>query len=146
MLAAEAIHLAASRNKHGEYHALNYDLIPGCTYCHPEVASVGLSEQKALAQGFDIKIGRFPFTASGRAKAQGDTTGFVKLITDAKYGQVLGAHIIGPSATELISEYTLGAHQELVAEDFAKTIHAHPTLAEGLMEAAADALGEAVNL
>ena len=107
---------------------------------------MGLTEQAALAQGLDIKVGRFPFTASGRAKAQGDSEGFVKVVSDAKYGQILGAHIIGPGATEMIAEFTLGAAMELVVDNFARTMHAHPTLSEGVMEATASILGEAINI
>ncbi|ABZ95297.1 Dihydrolipoamide dehydrogenase [Leptospira biflexa serovar Patoc strain 'Patoc 1 (Ames)'] len=125
---------------------LNYSYIPGCTYCHPEVASVGLSEDKAKAMGHELKIGKFPFSASGRAQAQGDTTGMVKIVSDAKHGEILGAHIIGPGATELIAELTLGANMEITVRELANTIHAHPTLAEGIMESAAAVLGEAINI
>lgn len=144
--AAEAMKYGGSHTADTQYEPVNYDLIPSCTYCHPEVASVGLTEKGALEKGIEVKIGRFPFTASGRAKAMGDTTGFVKIIADKRFGQIVGAHIIGPGATELISEITLGASMELLPENFARTIHAHPTLAEGVMEAAADVLGEAINL
>ncbi|MCR9142441.1 MAG: dihydrolipoyl dehydrogenase [bacterium] len=144
--AAEAMKYGANHETDTKYEPVNYDLIPSCTYCHPEVASVGLTEKGALEKGLEVKIGRFPFTASGRAKAMGDTTGFIKIIADEKFGQIVGAHIIGPGATELISEITLGASMELLPENFARTVHAHPTLAEGVMEAAADVLGEAINI
>lgn len=144
--AAEAMKYGATHETDTKYEPVNYDLIPSCTYCHPEVASVGLTEKGALEKGLEVKIGRFPFTASGRAKAMGDTTGFVKIIADKRFGQIVGAHIIGPGATELISEITLGASMELLPENFARTVHAHPTLAEGVMEAAADVLGEAINI
>lgn len=144
--AAEAMKYGASHESDAKYEPVNYDLIPSCTYCHPEVASVGLSEKGALEKGLEVKIGRFPFTASGRAKAMGDTTGFIKIIADQRFGQIVGAHIIGPGATELISEITLGASLELLPENIARTVHAHPTLAEGVMEAAADVLGEAINI
>ncbi|WP_411823731.1 dihydrolipoyl dehydrogenase [Leptospira sp. 'Mane'] len=127
-------------------HPLNYNYIPGCTYCHPEVASVGLSETKALSLGYELQIGKFPFTASGRAQAQGDTTGLVKIISDKKHGEILGAHIIGSGATELIAELTLGANMEITVRELANTIHAHPTISEGIMEAAAAVLGEAINI
>ncbi len=144
--AAEAMKYGASHATDTQYEPLNYDLIPACTYCHPEVASVGVTEKGALEKGMEVKIGRFPFTASGRAKAMGDTTGFIKIIADARFGQIVGAHIIGPGATELISEITLGASMELLPENIARTVHAHPTLAEGLMEAAADVIDEAINI
>jgi len=143
--AAEAIKAVSSPGSLS-YHPMKYDTIPGCTYCHPEVASVGITEAKAKEKGLSVKIGRFPFSASGRAQAVGETEGFVKLIIDEKYHNILGAHIVGPSATELISEYTLGKSLEALAEDFIHTVHAHPTLAEAVMEAAADCLGEAINI
>jgi len=105
-----------------------------------------MTEAKVKEKGTAYKVGRFPFNASGRAQAVGETEGFVKVIIDEKYHQILGAHIVGPSATELISEYTLGRSLEALAEDFIHTVHAHPTLAEGVMEAAADSLGEAINI
>ncbi|HNF17114.1 MAG TPA: dihydrolipoyl dehydrogenase, partial [Leptospiraceae bacterium] len=124
----------------------NYDYIPGCTYCHPEVASLGLTEAKAKAEGHDVKVGKFPFTASGRARAAGDTTGMVKIVADAKHGEILGAHIIGANATEIISEIMLGASMELTVRNIMDTIHAHPTISEGVMEAAAAVYGEAINI
>ncbi len=144
--AAEAIAIELGKNSHIHYEAINYDLIPGCTYCHPEVASVGMSEKKAIEQGYEIKIGRFPFTASGRAQAVGQTTGMVKIVAGKEHGEILGAHIIGASATELISEFMVGASTELTVHNLATIIHAHPTLSEGVMEAAADVLGEAINI
>jgi dihydrolipoamide dehydrogenase len=148
--AAEAIYASSNKSVKSKagpvFEPVNYDLIPSCTYCHPEVASVGITEKKALEKGLEVKIGRFPFTASGRAKAMGDTTGFVKIIADKRFGQILGAHIIGPGATELVSEITLGATLELLPENFARTVHAHPTLAEAVMEAAGDVLGEAIHI
>ncbi|TGN18912.1 dihydrolipoyl dehydrogenase [Leptospira idonii] len=144
--AAEDISIRNGNPHKLSIHPLNYDYIPGCTYCHPEVASVGLTEAKALAAGYQLKIGKFPFTASGRAQAQGDTTGMVKIISDEKHGEILGAHIIGSGATELIAELTLGANMEITVKELASTIHAHPTISEGVMEAAAAVLGEAVNI
>lgn len=144
ILAAEAI-----KNSLGgkiDYTPLDYTKIPACTYCHPEVASVGYTEEKARALGMTVKVGRFPFSASGRARAQGESEGFIKLVATEPYGQIVGAHIIGPAATELISEVSLGMHWELLAENLGRTIHAHPTLAEGIMEAAAALGGEAINL
>jgi dihydrolipoamide dehydrogenase len=144
--AAEAIAIELKKHNDLEYHSINYDLIPGCTYCHPEVASFGLTEKKAIAAGHKIKVGKFPFTASGRAQATGDTTGLVKLITDEEHGEILGAHIIGPNATEIISELMVSAINELTVHNLIQTMHAHPTLSEGVMEAAASALGEAINI
>jgi dihydrolipoamide dehydrogenase len=125
---------------------VNYENIPGCTYCQPQVASVGLTEKKARELGLEIKVGRFPFTASGKAVAAGHPEGFVKMIFDAKYGELLGAHIIGAEATELIAEATLGRTLETTEHELLKTVHAHPTLSEALMEATAVAFGESVNL
>lgn len=127
-------------------HPLDYDSIPGCTYCQPQVASIGLSEEKAKATGQQIKIGRFPYTASGKARAIGEREGLVKLIFDSKYGELLGAHIIGAEATELIAELGLAKSLESTAVELNKTIHAHPTLSEMIMEAAGDSIGEAINI
>ncbi|MFO7444928.1 MAG: dihydrolipoyl dehydrogenase [Ignavibacteriaceae bacterium] len=123
-----------------------YENIPGCTYCIPQVASVGMTEEKAKAEGYEVKIGKFPFMASGKAFAVGEREGFVKVIFDAKYGEMLGAHIIGPEATELIAEYTLAKSLEATGHSIIKTVHAHPTLSESLMEAAAQAYGEAIHI
>lgn len=125
---------------------VNYDSIPGCTYCQPQVASIGLTEQKAKEKGYEIKVGKFPFMASGKAFAIGERDGFVKLIFDAKYGELLGAHIIGSEATELIGELGLAKTLEADPETIIKTIHAHPTLSESIMEAAANALGESIHI
>ncbi len=125
---------------------VNYDNIPGCTYCQPQVASVGLTEKKARERGYEIKVGKFPFTASGKAVAAGHSEGFVKMIYDAKYGELLGAHIIGAEATELIAEAALGRTLETTEHELLKTVHAHPTLSEALMEATAVAYGESVNI
>ncbi len=123
----------------------DYDNIPGCTYCQPQVASVGLTEKKAREAGYDIKVGKFPFTASGKAHGIGEPVGFVKMVFDAKYGEILGAHMIGPDVTELIAEVVLGRSLEATGPTIFKTVHAHPTLSEAVMEAAAVAYGEAVN-
>jgi dihydrolipoamide dehydrogenase len=125
---------------------LDYDSIPGCTYCQPQVASIGLSENKARSLGHDISIGRFPYSASGKARAIGEREGLVKLIFDKKYGELLGAHIVGAEATELIAELGLAKSLESTAVELNRTIHAHPTLAEMIMEAAGDSRGEAINI
>ena len=123
-----------------------YENIPGCTYCQPQVASVGITEQTAKDKGYEIKVGKFPFMASGKAFAVGEREGFVKFIFDSKYGELLGTHIIGPEATELIAEATLAKSLEATAESIIKTVHAHPTLSESLMEAAAQAYNEAIHI
>jgi dihydrolipoamide dehydrogenase len=120
--------------------------IPSCTYSHPQVASVGLSEAAARSQGLDVKVGRFPMAASGRARASGDAEGMIKLVFGARYGDILGAAIVGPEATELIAEVGLAITLEATWEELAHTVHAHPTLSEGVMEAAAAAFGEAINI
>jgi dihydrolipoamide dehydrogenase len=124
---------------------MKYDNIPGCTYCHPEVASVGLTETAAKEQGYDLKVGKFPFRALGKSMALGDTDGFVKIIYDGKYGELLGCHIIGAEATNLITEAGIARTLESTWHEVLNTIHPHPTLSEAIMEATADALGEAVH-
>ena len=125
---------------------IDYSNIPGCTYCQPQVASVGLTEKKALEAGHELKIGRFPFRALGKAIAIGETEGMVKLIFDAKYGELLGAHIIGNEATDMIAELGIAKSLETTYTEVLKTVHAHPTFSEAVMEAAADALGEAIHI
>ena len=125
---------------------MKYDNIPGCTYCHPEVASVGLTEKAAKEKGYEIKIGNFPFRGLGKSMAVGDTDGFVKVIYDAKYGEMLGCHIIGAEATNLITEAVIARNLETTHHEVLKTIHPHPTLSEAIMEATADALGEAIHI
>jgi dihydrolipoamide dehydrogenase len=125
---------------------INYSNIPGCTYCQPQVASIGLTEEKAKEEGYELKIGKFPFMASGKAFAIGEREGFVKLLFDAKYGELLGAHIIGSEATEMIAELGMAKTLEATGETILKTIHAHPTLSESIMEAAGAAFGEAIHL
>ncbi len=125
---------------------IDYNNIPGCTYCSPQVASIGMTEAKAKEAGYSLKIGKFPFTASGKAHGIGEAKGFVKLIFDEKHGELLGAHLIGPDVTEMIGELGLARTLEATAPTIFKTIHAHPTLSEGIMEAAAAAWGEAVNI
>jgi len=125
---------------------INYGNIPGCTYCQPQVASVGLTEEKAKALGYELAIGKFPFSANGKSRAMGETVGMVKLIFDKKYGELLGAHIVGNEATELISELVILKSLEGTGESIIKTIHAHPSLSESIMEAAGVAFGEAINI
>ena len=125
---------------------LNYDNIPSCTYCQPEIASVGMTEQQAKEAGFELKIGKFPFTASGKAKAAGHPEGFVKLIFDAKYGEILGAHMIGHGVTDMIAEMVLARKLEATGMEIVKTVHPHPTMSEAIMEAAAAAYGEVIHL
>ncbi|HEX2612039.1 MAG TPA: dihydrolipoyl dehydrogenase [Fibrobacteria bacterium] len=125
----------------GKGHGLDYGQIPGCTYCQPQVASVGLTEKACKEKGIAVKIGRFPFAASGKARAIGHTEGLVKLIFGAKHGELLGAHILGSEATELLAELGLAMKLESTWEEIAHTVHAHPTLSEGVMEAAMDSQG-----
>ena len=126
--------------------ALDYDNIPGCTYCFPEVASVGMTEQAAKDAGYDIKVGKFPFSASGKASASGHKDGFVKLIFDAKYGELLGGHMIGANVTEMVAELVAVRKLETTGHELIKTVHPHPTLSEAIMEAAAAAYDEVIHL
>jgi dihydrolipoamide dehydrogenase len=119
---------------------------PGCTYCHPQIASTGLTERAAKEKNLPYKVGKFPFTASGKAVASGDTEGFVKVISHEKTGEILGVHIIGPEATELIAEYGLAMEMEGTLDEIHHTIHAHPTLSEALAEAAAATHGQAIHI
>lgn len=125
---------------------LNYNNIPGCTYCSPEIASVGFTEKAAKEAGYELKIGKFPFSASGKASAAGTKDGFVKVIFDAKYGEILGAHMIGANVTEMIAEVVVARKLESTGMDIVKTVHPHPTMSEAIMEAAADAYGEVIHL
>ena len=125
---------------------LDYGNIPGCTYSNPEIASVGITEKVAKEKGLDIKIGKFPFSASGKASAAGTKDGFVKLIFDAKYGELLGAHMIGANVTEMIAEIVAVRKLEITGEALIKTVHPHPTMSEAIMEAAAAAYGEVIHL
>jgi dihydrolipoamide dehydrogenase len=131
-------------NHHPE--PLDYNNIPGCTYCIPEIASVGYTEAKAKEAGYDVKVGKFPFSASGKASAAGAKDGFVKLIFDAKYGELLGAHMLGANVTELIAEIVAIRKLETTGMDLIKTVHPHPTMSEAIMEAAAQAYGEVIHL
>ena len=131
----------------GQYvEALDYGNIPGCTYCLPEIASVGLTEKQAKDKGLDIKVGKFPFSASGKASASGNKDGFVKVIFDAKYGEWLGCHMIGSGVTDMIAEAVLGRKLETTGHEVLKTVHPHPTMSEAVMEAVADAYGEVIHL
>jgi dihydrolipoamide dehydrogenase len=125
---------------------INYNLIPGCTYCHPQVGSFGYTQENAEKAGVEVKVGKYPFIACGKAQAIGETDGFVKLIFDAKTGKLLGAHILGSDATEMIAELMLAGAMGATHHDILKTMHAHPTLSEAVMEASAASLGEAIHL
>jgi dihydrolipoamide dehydrogenase len=127
-------------------HAPAHADFPSCTYCHPEVASVGRTEKQAREDGYDVKVGKFPFSASGRALTAGAPDGMVKIVADAVYGELLGVHMVGASVTELIAEVTLGRALETTVEELARTVHAHPTLAEAVMEAALATLGRAIQV
>ena len=126
-------------------HPVNYGNIPNATYCHPEVASIGLTEQQCKEKKLDYKVGKFPFSANGRARTSGETDGFVKIIRDAKYGEILGAHIIGAHATELIHELAVARENEYTVEEVDLAIHAHPTLSEAVAEAALDSMGRIIH-
>lgn len=126
--------------------ALDYENIPACTYCSPEVASVGLTEKQAIEKGYDIKVGKFPFTASGKASASGHKDGFVKLIFDSKYGELLGGHMIGANVTEMIAEIVVARKLETTGHEMIKSVHPHPTMSEAVMEAAAAAYDEVIHL
>ncbi|MFN7940099.1 MAG: dihydrolipoyl dehydrogenase [Thermoanaerobaculia bacterium] len=128
-----------------EVHPLDYDLTPSCTYCEPEVGSVGLSEAKAKERGYDVAVGKFSFMASGKARILGKAQGFVKIVRDRKYDEILGVHIIGPHATDLVAEACVAMKLESTAEELFRTIHAHPTLSEAVMEAAHASHGAAIH-
>ena len=125
---------------------VDYNNIPGCTYCKPEIASVGYTEEEAISKGYDVKVGKFPFSASGKAQASGHSNGFVKVIFDSKYGEWLGCHMIGSNVTEIISEAVVGRKLETTGHEVLKAIHPHPTLSEAVMEAVADAYDEVIHL
>ena len=125
---------------------IDYNTIPGCTYCQPQIASVGLTEKKALEEGYELNIGKFPYSASGKSRAMGETVGMIKVIFDKKYDELLGAHIVGVEATELITEFVLAKSLEATHEQILKTVHAHPTLSEANMEAVGVAYNEAINI
>jgi dihydrolipoamide dehydrogenase len=142
---AEGI-LCVEKIKGEKVEALDYNNIPGCTYSNPEIASVGMTEKEAKEAGFDIKVGKFPFSASGKASASGAKDGFVKVIFDAKYGEWLGCHMIGAGVTDMIAEAVLGRKLETTGHEVLKTVHPHPTMSEAVMEATADAYDEVIHL
>jgi dihydrolipoamide dehydrogenase len=125
---------------------LDYNNIPSCTYCTPEIASVGLTEAKAKEMGYEVKVGKFPFSASGKASAAGAKEGFVKVVFDAKYGEFLGAHLIGANVTEMIAEVVVARKLETTAQEILKAVHPHPTMSEAIMEATAAAYGEVIHI
>ena len=124
---------------------LDYNNIPGCTYSSPEIASVGLTEDKAKEMGYEIRVGKFPFSASGKAQASGKSDGFVKVIFDSKYGEWLGCHMIGDGVTDMIAEAVLGRKLETTGHEVLKAVHPHPTMSEAVMEAVADAYDEVIH-
>jgi dihydrolipoamide dehydrogenase len=149
LLAHKASHegIMLVENLAGKGHGwVDYNNIPSVTYCHPEVASCGLTEKAAREKGIDITIGSFPWSANGRARTAGETEGFVKIIRDAKYSEIIGAHIVGPSASELIGEFIIGRHLESTVEEMERAMHPHPTLSEAIAEAALSALGRAIHI
>lgn len=125
---------------------LDYRMMPRATYCHPQVASFGLTEAQAKEEGYELKIGRFPFQANGKSLGLGESAGFIKIVTDVKYGEILGAHLIGLEVSELLPELTLAQNMELTAEEIARNVHAHPTLSEVIMEAAHGIVGETIHI
>jgi dihydrolipoamide dehydrogenase len=144
---ASAMGIICAENIAGaETITLDYEMMPRVTFCDPQIASFGMTEAQAKERGYDVKVGRFPFQASGKARGLGETTGWVKLITDSKYGEILGAHLIGPEVTELLPELTISQMMELTPNEIARNVHAHPTLSETLMEAAHDAEGYPINI
>jgi dihydrolipoamide dehydrogenase len=138
-------HLVAEVIAGHKTHAIDYTNVPGATYCHPEVASVGLTEQACKDKKIEYKVGKFPFSANGRARTAGEGEGFVKIIRGAKYGEILGAHIVGAHATEMIHELVLARTNEYTVEEVELAIHAHPTLSEAIAEAAMDAQGRMIH-
>lgn len=149
MLAHKASHegIAVVESIAGDPHArVHYENIPGVTYCHPEVGSVGLTEPAARERGLDVVTGTFPWSANGRARTEGETEGFIKVVCDRRYGELLGAHVVGPKASELIAVFVVGRHLETTAEELGRAVYAHPTLSDGLPEAALAALGRAIHV
>ncbi|MBK9746278.1 MAG: dihydrolipoyl dehydrogenase [Chloroflexi bacterium] len=143
---AEAMGVIAAENIAGHPSIeLDFDMMPRATYCQPQVASFGYTEKQAREKGFDVNVAKFPFQANGKAHGLGETAGFVKLISDKKYGELLGAHLIGPDVTELLPELTLARYAELTAEEIARNVHAHPTLSEAIKEAAHGLEGHMIN-
>jgi dihydrolipoamide dehydrogenase len=142
---AEGI-ICVEKIKGEQVQPLDYGNIPGCTYCSPEIASVGMTEKAAKEAGYELKVGKFPFSASGKASAAGHKDGFVKVIYDAKYGELLGAHMIGANVTEMIAEIVVARKLETTAHEMLKAVHPHPTMSEAIMEATAEAYGEVIHL
>jgi dihydrolipoamide dehydrogenase len=142
-----AEHMAYLEKKHHHLpDPIDYNNVPGCTYCTPEIASIGYTEKAAKEAGYELKVGKFPFMASGKASAAGATEGFVKVIFDAKYGEFLGAHMIGANVTEMIAEVSVARKLETTAHEILNAIHPHPTMSEGVKEATAAAYGEAIDI
>ena len=142
---AEGI-LAVDHMAGQEARPINYDLVPSCTYCDPEVGSVGLTEAQAKEKGYDVAVGKFPFTALAKSAILGKTDGFVKVVRETKYDELLGVHIIGPHATDLIAEACVALQLESTTEELMRTMHAHPTLSESVAEAAHAAVGHAIHI
>jgi len=136
----------AAKNAMGQEEQMDERVVPRCVYTIPEVASVGLAEAKAAEEGYEVKVGRFPFSANGKATILGERTGMVKIVADGKYGEILGVHIVGPHATDLIGEAVVAMHWEGTVADIGQAIHPHPTLTEAMMEAAFDVTGTAVHI
>jgi dihydrolipoamide dehydrogenase len=144
---AEAMGVIAAETLAGvETMALEYVMMPRATFCQPQVASFGWTEAQAREQGFDVKVAKFPFTANGKAQGLADPVGFVKLISDAKYGELLGGHLIGPEVTELLPELTLAQQWDLTTTELARNVHAHPTLSEAVKEALHGLAGHMINM
>jgi dihydrolipoamide dehydrogenase len=144
---AEAMGVIAAENIAGvETIELEFDMMPRATYCQPQIASFGYTEKQARARGYEVNVAKFPFTANGKAQGLGDPTGFVKLISDKRYGEMLGAHLIGPDVTELLPELTLARFAELTPREIARNVHSHPTLSEAIKEAAHGLEGHMINL
>jgi dihydrolipoamide dehydrogenase len=141
---AEGIALA-ERIAGREFRPINYDQVPGCTYCDPEIGSVGLTEKEARERGYDVRVGAFKFIVLGRARIANETEGFVKIVADTKYDEILGVHMIGPRSTELVAEATLALRLECTVEELIRTIHAHPTMSEAVGEAAHATHGAAIH-
>jgi dihydrolipoamide dehydrogenase len=144
---ASAMGIVCAENIAGiETVSLDYEMMPRGTYCQPQVASFGLTEAQARERGYKVKVGRFPFRANGKALGLGDYEGWVKLVIEAEYGEILGGHLIGPEVTELLPELTLAQMMELTAAEIGRNVHTHPTLSEVVMEAAHDAEGQAIHI
>ena len=137
-----AVEAAAGQNPH----PLDHSAIPAATFCYPQVASFGLTEQQARDEGYDVRVAKFPFMANGKAHGIGDTTGFVKLLSDAEHGELLGGHLVGPDVTELLPELTLAQQWELTVHEAARNVHAHPTLGEAVKEALHGLAGHMINM